>query len=178
MTHRLFPGHPAPQLSFALMGHGGADLGLYDLAQNAPPGGTYVVFHRGRHCKWTRLALKELDDRIGDFAIRDIRCVAVSAMDRDATVELQQQMQLIRLPLGHSVDVDAIARDWGLYVTRNSTEPDAPALHFEPAQVWVRADGTLGGMSVQSIPNMWPDVTQTLRGIENTMKKFPERGAG
>ncbi|THD76776.1 redoxin domain-containing protein [Thalassobius vesicularis] len=178
MATRLFPGQPVPALRFAVMGHGGADLGQYDVGQDAPPGGTHVVFHRGRHCKWTRLMLKELDDRIGDFAIRGIRVVAVSAEDRDTTARLKDEMQLIRLPLGHSVDATAVAQEWGLFLTRNSTEPDAPALHFEPAQIWVKADGTLGGASVQSLPNFWPDVTQTLRGIENTLKKFPERGAG
>ena len=106
------------------------------------------------------------------------RVVAVSAEDRDTTARLKDEMQLIRLPLGHSVDAEAVAQEWGLFLTRNSTEPDAPALHFEPAQSWVKADGTLGGASVQSLPNFWPDVTQTLRGIENTLKKFPERGAG
>ena len=178
MSNRLFPGLPVPPVTFPAMGHAGADLGLYDLTQDAPPGGTYVVFHRGRHCKWTRRALKELDDRIGDFAIRDIRCVAVSGDNRDATLHLKEEMQLIRLPLGHSVDMEGIAAQWGLYLTRNSTEPDAPALHFEPAQIWVKADGTLGGASIQTLPNLWPDITQTLRGIENPLKKFPERGAG
>lgn len=178
MSNRLFPGKPVPPLAFHVMGHAGADLGTYDIVADSPPGGTYLVFHRGRHCKWTRRMLKELDDRIGDFAIRDIRVVAVSGEDRDTTVQLKEEMQLIRLPLGHSVDMEAIAADWGLYLTRNSTEPDAPALHFEPAQIWVKTDGTLGGASIQSLPNLWPDINQTLRGLENTMKKFPERGAG
>jgi len=173
MTQRLTPGGPVPNLTFETLGHG-----TYDLAQDAPAGGTYVFFHRGRHCKWTRLALKDLDDRIGDFAIRGIRCVAVSADDRDDTAKLQEEMQLIRLPLGYSLDVNETAQAWGLYVTRNSAEPDAPSLHLEPAQAWVKADLMLGGISVQSLPNMWPDITQTLRGIENTLNKFPERGAG
>lgn len=173
MAHPLRPGERAPALTFPTLAHG-----VYDLSKDAPPGGTYLFFHRGRHCKWTRLALKELDDRIGDFAIRDIRCVAISGDDAKATARLQSEMQLIRLPLGHSVDVEKLAVEWGLYLTRNSTEPDAPALHFEPAQAWVVSDDTLGGIAVQSIPNMWPDISQTLRGIENTLRKFPERGKG
>jgi hypothetical protein len=173
MVQRLQPGDAIPTLTFQTLGHG-----AYDVAQDAPPGGTYVFFHRGRHCKWTRLALKDLDDRIGDFAIRDIRCVAVSGDDAQATAQLQEEMQLIRLPLGHSVDVEKTAADWGLYLTRNSSEPDAPALHFEPAQAWVVSNDTLGAISVQSIPNMWPDISQTLRGLENTARKFPERGKG
>ncbi|WP_420569547.1 redoxin domain-containing protein [Thalassovita sp.] len=173
MAQRLIPGDAAPALTFETVGHGS-----YDLFKDAPGLGTYLFFHRGRHCKWTRFALKELDDRIGDFAIRDIRVVAISADSAEDTALLQEEMQLIRLPLGHSVDAQKIAADWGLYLTRNSTEPGAPALHFEPAQAWVVSDDTLGAISVQSIPNMWPDITQTLRGIENTARKFPERGKG
>jgi peroxiredoxin len=173
MVQRLIPGDTAPTLAFKTHGHG-----TYDLSAGAPGLGTYVFFHRGRHCKWTRFALKDLDDRIGDFAIRDIRVVAISADSAEQTAQLQEEMQLIRLPLGHSVDAAKVAADWGLYLTRNSAEPQAPALHFEPAQVWVAADNTVGAISVQSLPNMWPDITQTLRGIENTSRKFPERGKG
>ena len=72
MASRLIPGQPHPALRFETLGHG-----AYDLGQGAPVGGTYLAFHRGSHCKWTRLMLKELDDRIGDFALRGIRIVAI-----------------------------------------------------------------------------------------------------
>ena len=114
----------------------------------------------------------------GDFAIRGIRLIAASADGRAETERLKEEMQLIRLPLAHSLDVAAIAEAFGLYVTRASSEPDAPALNFEPAQIWVRQDNVIGAVAIQSGPNLWADVTNTLRGIENTMKKFPERGAG
>ena len=173
MSPRLKPGAPAPGLVFETLGHG-----RYDLGQKAPPGGTWVFFHRGRHCKWNRLALKDLDDRIGDFAIRGIRVVAVSGEDRATTARLQEEMQLIRLPLGHSLNVAAVAADWGLYLTRNSPEEGALPLHWEPAQVWVREDNTIGALSVQSLPGLWPDISAALRGLEQTLKRYPERGAG
>ena len=173
MVARLVPGIEAPSLRCETVSHG-----LFDLAVDAPEGGTFIAFPRGRHCKWTRNALKELDDRIGDFAIRGIRLIAASADGRAETERLKEEMQLIRLPLAHSLDVAAIAEAFGLYVTRASSEPDAPALNFEPAQIWVRQDNVIGAVAIQSGPNLWADVTNTLRGIENTMKKFPERGAG
>ena len=172
MASRLIPGQPHPALRFETLGHG-----AYDLGQGAPVGGTYLAFHRGSHCKWTRLMLKELDDRIGDFALRGIRIVAVSSESREATAALQERMQLIRLPLGYALDPAAVAADWGLYLTEGSREEDAPALHFEPAQAWLRQDGTLGAMAVQSGPSLWPDATNTLRAIDKTMSDFPERGA-
>lgn len=169
----LTPGSTAPTLGFNTLRHG-----AFDLSADAPPGGTFLSFFRGGHCKWTRFYLKELDDRIGDFALRGIRVVALSSEGRDATQALVDRMQLIRLPMGYGLDVETTAAAWGLYLTRGATEDDAPALHWEPAQAWIRADGALGAIAVQSGPNLWADMTQTIRGIENTMNKHPERGAG
>lgn len=171
MHARLVPGRPAPALRFETLGHG-----AWDLAAAVPPGGTFVVFHRGQFCKWGRNALKELDDRIGDFAIRGLRVVALSADDRATTAKLQEGMQLIRLPLGHSVDARALAAAWGVYLTAESPEDGAPALHFEPTLVWVRADGAVGLCCCQSAPNLWPDATSVLRAIDTT-QRFPARGA-
>lgn len=171
MPSLLRSGAPAPQLKVETLAHG-----AWDLAQDAPPGGTYVFFHRGGHCKWTRFVIKELDDRIGDFALRAVRVIAVSGDDRNATEALKERMQIIRLPLGHSADMDALARDWGLCLTEGSTEPEAPPRHLEPAQAWVTAEGNIGAISIQSAPCMWSDATNTLRAIEQT-SKFPERGA-
>lgn len=171
MRTQLVPGQSAPALRFETLGHG-----PYDLAEGAPPGGTFVAFHRGRFCKWGRNALKELDDRIGDFAIRGMRVVALSADDRATTAQLQEGMQLIRLPLGHSVDAAALAASWGPYLTATATEEGAPALHFEPALFWIRADGTVGLCCYQSAPNLWPDATSVLRAIDTT-GRHPARGS-
>ncbi|PTQ73534.1 redoxin domain-containing protein [Celeribacter persicus] len=171
-TRTLIPGKPASALRFTTFRHG-----ICDIAEDAPAGGTLVAFHRGSHCKWSRLQLKELDDRIGDFAIRGLRVFAVGCETQAETAALQERMQLIRLPLGYGLDPETLARDWGLYLTRNSSEEGAASLHIEPAQVWIKADGTIGLASVQSGPNLWPDATNLVRAIDNTMK-FPERGQG
>lgn len=169
---RLIPGTPAPALRFDTLRHG-----LCDIREDAPAGGTLVAFHRGPHCKWSRLQLKELDDRIGDFAIRGVRVLAVGCETQADTAALQEKMQLIRLPLGYGLDPESLARDWGLHITRNSSEEGAAPLHIESAQVWVKADGTIGLSTVQSGPSLWPDATNLVRAIDNTMK-FPERGQG
>ena len=62
------PGTKAPDLVCETLKHG-----TFDAAEAPPPGGTFVAFHRGSHCKWTRMYLKELDDRIGDYALRGVR---------------------------------------------------------------------------------------------------------
>lgn len=167
------PGTKAPDLVCETLKHG-----RFDAAESPPPGGTFVAFHRGSHCKWTRMYLKELDDRIGDYALRGVRVLALSSESAEATAALAEKMQLIRLPLGYGADPEAMAADWGLWLTRASAEEEAPALHWEPAQAWIKADGTLGAYAVQSGPNLWADATNTIRAIETTMNKFPERGAG
>lgn len=168
----LVPGTQAPDLRFETVRHGG-----FDVAADQPLGGTLVSFHRGWHCKWTRRALQELDDRIGDFALRGIRIVCVSGDSAEDAARQADALQLIRLPIGHSADVEGIAAAWRLYTTRGSAEDGAPALHWEPAQVWVRSDNTIGSVAVQSGPNLWADATNMIRAIENTMNKFPEREA-
>lgn len=173
MSSRLLPGVPHPKLQFATLSHGD-----YDIVADAPAGGTYLVFHRGGHCKWTRLMLKDLDDRIGDFALRGIRVAAVSGDGREAAEALKERMQLVRLPLGFGLNVAGTAAEWGLFTTLGSTEADAPDRHFEPAQAWVRQDGRLGALAVQSGPCLWPEVTNAIRAIEKTMSDFPERGTG
>ncbi|MCB1355282.1 MAG: redoxin domain-containing protein [Maritimibacter sp.] len=169
----LIPGTPAPDLRFDTVRHG-----VFDVAVDPPPGGTLVSFHRGWHCKWTRRALQEFDDRIGDFALRGIRIVCVSGDGAAAAAQYADELQLIRLPIGHSADVATIGAAWRLFMTRASTEEGAPALHWEPAQIWVRSDNTIGSVAVQSGPNLWADATNMIRAIENTMNKYPERGAG
>lgn len=168
----LRPGTPAPSLKFDTLRHGSLDL-----TAGAPAGGTYVSFLRGTHCKWTRFHAKELDDRIGDFALRGVRVIAAITQGKEAAEALVERMQLIRLPVAYNLDPRGLAADWGLYLTEASTEEEAPALHIEPAQVWIKQDGTIGAIAVQSGPNLWADATQTIRNIENTMSKFPERGA-
>lgn len=171
MRAQLVPGQVAPDLQFETLGHG-----HYDVARDAPPGGTLVIFHRGQFCKWSRNALKEIDDRIGDFAIRGLRVVALSADTPETTDLLQKGMQLIRLPLGHSAHLTAVASDWAPYITANATEEGAPERHFEPAQIWVKPDGTVGLCAYQSAPNLWPDATNLLRAIDTTLR-HPARGA-
>lgn len=166
-------GDPAPQLVVETVAHD-----RFDLSADAPAAGTLVAFHRGRHCKWTRRFIKELDDRIGDFALRGIRVITPSADSAEDAKALVEDMQIIRLPVGYGLDVDATAAGWGLYKTVGSTEPDAPALHLEPALIWVTKEGKIGSVAVASGPNLWSDATNTIRAIENTMNKFPQRGAG
>jgi hypothetical protein len=169
---KLLPHQAAPGLCFETIAHGS-----FDIAQDAPVGGTFVAFIRGAHCKWSRFMVKELDDRIGDFALRGIRICTLFCDGKEKLDALKEQLQIIRTPMGYDLDIEKTAKDWSLYLTRDSKEDGAPALHWEPAQAWIRQDGTLGLISTQSSPNLWADATNIIRAIDVTMKKFPERGS-
>lgn len=163
----LHPSQPAPQLDFETVAHG-----RYDLFEGAPPEGTFVSIHRGSLCKFSRSHVKELDDRIGDFAIRGLRVVALSAESAEATAQLAQEMQIIRLPLGYGADVAMLQSDWGVYATRNNDG----ALMAEPAMFWLRQDRRLGLCLTSSAPQLRPDVTTVLRAID-AVAKAPDTGA-
>ncbi|MGB0905752.1 MAG: redoxin domain-containing protein, partial [Mangrovicoccus sp.] len=135
MSAKLIPGQLAPMLECDTLAHG-----RFDLSAEAPAGGTLVVFHHGVACKWDRRKLKELDDRIGDFAIRGLRLIAISADSREETARLQEEMQLIRLPLAFGLPVAELAAEWGIYTGCDPASASGQ-LRFEPAQIWVTQSG-------------------------------------
>lgn len=163
----LHPSQPAPQLDFETVAHG-----RYDLLEGAPPAGTFVSIHRGSTCKFARNHVKELDDRIGDFAIRGLRVVALSAESAEATAQLAQEMQIIRLPLGYGADATRLCSEWGIYATKG----EGGVLMPEPAMFWLRQDGSLGLCLTSSAPQLRPDTTTVLRAIDAVMKA-PHTGA-
>lgn len=167
----LTPQQTAPSLSFQTVAHG-----PYDLAEGAPPAGTLVSFHRGEHCKLSRNHVKELDDRIGDFAIRGLRVVAASTEDAASAARLVQGMQIIRLPVGYGLDPAVLQAQWGLFLTEGQPGTTEPALFAEPGVFWLRRDGVIGLCGVQSAPHLRPDATAILRAVDAVMKA-PGTGA-
>ncbi|WP_372603516.1 redoxin domain-containing protein [Actibacterium sp.] len=169
----LVPMSNAPTLRLPTVAHG-----PYDLAQRVPPGGTLVSFYRSLHCGICKTHLKELDDRIGDFAIRGVRLIAVSTDTPERSQQLVSEMQIIRLPVGHSLDLKAARDDWGLMISTARDDTDEPAFFSEPALYWVRQDGTIGFSLVLSVPFMRPEANQILRAIDAAKKTdAPPRGA-
>ena len=169
----VVPGFQAPALSVETVAHG-----RFDLAENVPPGGTLVVFYRGLHCPICRTQLKELDDRIGDFAIRGVQLVAISGDTPERAANLVDEMQIIRLPVGHSLPMPAARDDWGLFISTAREGTDEPALFSEPGHFWVRADGTVSFSVVHSLPFMRPTADQILKALDFTLTKgFPPRGS-
>lgn len=142
----------APDLVVDTVGHG-----RWCLTEDVPPQGTFIAFVTDITCKITRHHLKELDDRIGDFAIRGVRMVAISPQGPAASRALVQEMQLTRLPVGHSVDPVHLARDWGM---------TAPQGQSGSGHIWVRSNGDIGVAALYSHPALLADATPILRAID------------
>lgn len=169
----LVPGSIAPDLKADTIAHG-----IYDLSQDVPPGGTLLVFYRGLHCPLCKAQLKELDDRIGDFAIRGVRLLALSGDTRERAVKLAEEMQVIRLPIGFGLEMHTARDDWGLFLSTAREGTEEPPLFSEPGLFWVRQDGTVSFSVLHSLPFMRPTANQILKTIDFTLSKgFPPRGS-
>ncbi|HVY99072.1 MAG TPA: redoxin domain-containing protein [Dongiaceae bacterium] len=165
----LRPGISAPGLKFATVAHG-----AYDLAADAPANGTLLAFYRGGHSRTCGLQLKELDDHIGDLAIRAVRVVAVSADSAERAAETVSRMQIIRLPVGYGIDVERARSDWGLYVSLGRPASPEPAIFSEPALFWIRRGGAVAFCTVSSTPQLRPTATQLVRAIDDLLREGGE----
>jgi len=169
----LTPGRPAPALGFETVAHGRCEIGASDRGN-----GTLVVFYRGAHCPICRNQLKELDDQIGDFAIRGIAVIAVSGDTLERAKETTDAMQIIRLPVGYGLDIKAARDDWGLYVSTAREGTEEPAFFNEPGLFWIAGDGTVVFSLVQSLPQIRPSAPAILRAIDKiTQAGAPPRGS-
>lgn len=167
------PATQAPRLVIDTVRHG-----TFDLAQDAPPGGTLLVFYRGLHCPICKTQLKDLDDRIGDFAIRGVRLLALSGDSGERAAQMVEQMQLIRLPVGFGLDMAAARNDWGLFLSTAREGTEEPDLFSEPGHFWIRQDGSVSFSVLHSLPFMRPTADQMLKAIDFTLSKgFAPRGS-
>lgn len=169
----LHPGQHAPALGFDTVAHG-----RYDLAGSTRGNGTLLVFYRGAHCPICRAQLKELDDQIGDFAIRGVGVVAVSGDTRERAKETVDAMQIVRLPVGYGLSARTARDDWGLYVSMAREGTEEPDFSNEPGHFWIASDGTVVFALVQSLPQIRPAASAILRAIDKiTRDGSPPRGS-
>ena len=167
------PSTKASDLSIDTLAHG-----QYKLADDAPPGGTLLAFYRGLHCPICKTFLKELDDRIGDFAIRGVRLLALSGDTQEHAAKLVDDMQIIRLPVGFGLSMQTARVDWDLFISTARDGTEEPKYFSEPGLFWVRADGTVAFSVVHSLPFMRPAADQILKAIDFALSKgFPPRGS-
>ena len=160
------PSQPAPQMTFDTIGHG-----VLDPVARPVANGTLVAFFRHGGCRISRYHLKDLDDMIGDFAIRGTMLIAASADSAQNLRAMAREMQIARLPIAHSLDLARARAEWGLHLSRAAEGEQAPAVFAEPAHFWLRGDGTIGLSAVCSTPHLLPEVKQLLRAVEKATPK-------
>ncbi len=168
----LIPGSQAPALVLETLDHG-----QFDLAKDAPANGTVVVFFRGLHCPICMRQLADLERNLDAFAAKDIRVIAISADDRDKTVQTGEKSGVKDLMLGYGVGLAAAREDWGLYTSVGRPDTAEPALFSEPGLFWVRGDGIVWFGSVQTMPFVRPATAGLLGGISYVIDNdYPLRG--
>jgi peroxiredoxin len=171
----LMPRRPVPALHVPTLAHGD-----YQLAGEAPPNFTLVVFYRGLHCPICLKYLLELARLQPEFEQRGVRVVAISGDTRERAEALAQKLRSSDLRIGYGLPL-AAAREWGLYLStsrgQTSIGIEEPALFSEPGVFIVRSDGTLYYGAVQTMPFARPHFDELLAAIDFALaKNYPARG--
>lgn len=171
----LMPRQPAPELRVPTLAHGD-----FDLAADAAPRFTMVVFYRGLHCPICLKYLLELGRLQPEFEKRGVKSIALSSDGRERAQAMADKVHAPALRMGHDLGL-AAAREWGLYIStsrgKTSIGIEEPALFSEPGVFLVRPDGSLYYGAVQTMPFARPHFDELLGAIDFAIEKdYPARG--
>jgi len=171
----LMPRQPVPRLQLATLDHG-----PFDLAADAAPAFTLLVFYRGLHCPICLKYLLELGRLQADFEQRGVKILALSSDTPERARAMADKLKAPGLRVGHGLTLQQ-AREWGLYVSTSrgttSIGIEEPALFSEPGVFIVRPDGTLYYGAVQTMPFARPHFDELLAAIDFALaKNYPARG--
>ena len=105
-----------------------------------------IVMYRGLHCPICSRYLKDLDNKLGQFAEVGVEAVALSSDTEERAQTAKTDWDLPNLTIGYGLDLDT-ARKWGLYISagigKTSAGIEEPELFSEPGLFLVRPDGTV-----------------------------------
>jgi peroxiredoxin len=171
----LMPRCPVPPLRVPTLAHGG-----FDLASDAAPNFTLVVFYRGLHCPICLKYLLELGRLLPEFDKRGVKVIALSNDGRERAQAMADKLNSPALRMGFELGL-AKAREWGLYVSssrgKTSIGIEEPALFSEPGLFIVRPDGSLYYGAVQTMPFARPHFDELLAALDFALEKnYPARG--
>ncbi len=171
----LFPRQQVPALSVDTVGGGS-----WSLADAKPENFTLIVVYRGLHCPICGKYLKDLDDKLADFAKRGVNVIVLSSDTQDRAETAREKWALENLDLGYGLSLEQ-AREWGLYISSSngvtSSGFEEPALFSEPGLFLVRPDGTLYFGTVQTMPFARPAFAEILGALDFVIaKNYPARG--
>ena len=171
----LMPRQPVPALSVPTLAHGS-----FDLAADAAPNFSLLVFYRGLHCPICLKYLLELGRLQAEFDKRGVKVIALSSDGRDRAQAMADKLHAPALRIGYDVAL-SMAREWGLYISasrgKTSIGIDEPALFCEPGVFIVRPDGHLYYGAVQTMPFARPHFDELLAALDFALEKnYPARG--
>jgi peroxiredoxin len=171
----LMPRQPVPTLQVPTLAHGD-----FDLATDAAPNFTLVVFYRGLHCPICLKYLLELARLQPEFDKRGVKLVALSSDGPERAQAMADKLKAPDLRMGHSLTLSN-AREWGLYISTSrgttSIGIEEPALFSEPGVFIVQPDGSLYYGAVQTMPFARPHFDELLAALDFALaKNYPARG--
>ncbi len=94
----LMPRQAVPALRLPTLDHG-----AFDLAADAAPNFTVVVFYRGLHCPICLKYLLELGRLQADFAQRGVQVIALSSDTAERARAMADKLKAPGLRMGHSL---------------------------------------------------------------------------
>jgi len=169
---RLLPARTVPDFTVPM-----TDGGKFQLSQRLGDNFTLLLFYRGLHCPICKMQLRDLQNRLRDFAKRGITVVAISMDSKQRAQQAAEEWRLEDLMIGYGLS-ENLARDLGLYISSGRPGNDEPRVFSEPALLLVKPDQTLYFASIQSMPFTRPSLDQLLQGIDHAIESgYPARGA-
>lgn len=171
----LMPRQPVPALRVPTLAHGD-----FDLATDAAPNFTLVVFYRGLHCPICFKYLLELGRLEPEFGKRGVKVIVLSSDTRERAQAMADKLNAPGLRMGYDLTLTQ-AREWGLFVStsrgKTSVGIEEPALFSEPGLFIVRPDATLYYGAVQTMPFARPHFDELLVALDFALEKnYPARG--
>ncbi|MDB2407124.1 AhpC/TSA family protein [Jannaschia sp.] len=162
----------APALTVPLLGGG-----TFDLESEAPENFTLVIFYRGLHCPLCKRQMEtDVVPHLAAFEGQGVSVVAISMDEEVRARKSAQDWDFGALRVGYAMP-EAMARDWGLYLSKKREGSDEPDLFSEPGMTLVRSDGTVYAHWQQSVPFSRPKMEDLLGGLGFVLGKgYPARG--
>ena len=150
--------------------------GKFTLSDQLGENFTLLLFYRGLHCPICKMQLRELQRKLGDFAERGIKVVAISMDSQERAQKSSDEWDIKEITLGYGLSEEQ-ARSFDLYVSAGRPDSAEPAIFSEPALLLVKPDQTLYFASIQSMPFTRPPLDQLLQGVDYALANdYPARG--
>ena len=167
---RPTPKHPAPQLSFPLLGGE-----QWNLNERRPEKFTLIVFYRGLHCPICKRYLQKLQELVPEFESRGVQVVSAS-MDTEKRARLsRQKWELSELQLGYGL-TEATARAWGLYLSKGVKDGE-PELFSEPGLFLIDGNNDVYYAAINSNPWGRPYLPTFIKALDYIVTNdYPARG--